>query len=111
MDGEMVKMDGEFEKKATPKKLTDQLILFKCSACGNLHFRHAGYIETFLPYATGDREMRVDKHSYQVMVCTTCRECYIYYNEMYNVTDLIDLEAWMKLEKEMHEATGPGGDC
>jgi hypothetical protein len=101
---------NQFEEKATPKKLTDELIIFKCK-CGNLHFRHAGYIETFLPWASVAKEVKLEKHSYQVMVCTKCKSCYIFHEQMYDVTDMIDLEAWEKIEQELHKATGPGGNC
>lgn len=31
--------------------------------------------------------------------------------QMYDVTDQIDLKAWEKTEKEAQAATGPGGQC
>ena len=46
------------------------------------------------------------------MVCVKCRKSFIWYNEqMYEVTDIIDIEAWAKAERELNEATGPGGEC
>lgn len=29
----------------------------------------------------------------------------------YDVTDKIDMDAWDKAERELHRATGPGGQC
>ena len=117
-----------FQESVRPRIVKDarNLYLFECpadidlngkrpgtnSVCGNLHFRHAGYLEGLMPFIRPDKAKRVDKSSYQVMVCTKCRACYIWLNEqMYDVTALIDLEAWVKAERELHAATGPGGQC
>jgi predicted nucleic-acid-binding Zn-ribbon protein len=114
MENEMISLSkGEFEEKITPKQLTpEDLFMFRCSSCGNVHFRHAGYIETMLPYIQVDKEKKVQHDSYCVYVCTVCKKCYIYVNsQVYDVTHLIDLNAWEKTEKEMHKMTGPGGNC
>jgi len=48
----------------------------------------------------------------QVMVCVKCKHSYIWVSEqMYDVTEHVDLNAWEKTEKEAHKATGPGGQC
>lgn len=105
---------NEFQKAVTPEKVSDpeQMFLFKCPECGNVHFRHAGYVETLMPFIRADRQKTVSCESFGVRVCTKCRHCYVWYNEqMRDVTDLIDLNAWEKTEKEMQKATGPGGEC
>lgn len=104
-----------FRESVKPKKITGDnkdLFLFRCDECDNHHFRHAGYLEGLMPFIRPDKVKRVDKSSYCVMVCTKCRACYIWLNEqMYDVTALIDLEAWAKAERELQQATGPGGQC
>lgn len=105
---------GEFEKCVNPQivKKPDELFLFQCSGCGNVHFRHAGYVEMLMPFMRADKEKKVGKDSYSVHVCTKCRKCFIWYNErMRDVTELIDLAAWEKAERELNKATGPGGEC
>ena len=102
--------DG-FREKSTPKKPDDGLFFFKCE-CGGIHYRHAGYVEVFIPFlkAGGSKELVKDQR--HVMVCVKCRRSYIWAGEqMYEVTDQIDLAAWEKTEVEMQKATGPGGDC
>ena len=118
MTKQMEKADQEmtnaFVKAITPEVMdtTDDMFLFKCSECGNVHFRHAGYVEMLLPYIRSDKEKKVDKTSYGVHVCTKCRQCFVWYNDrMRDVTKLIDLEAWQKAEADLHRATGPGGEC
>lgn len=125
----------EFEKSVTPTvvKNAQDLYLFECpativikhpgdgkhyilpsanSVCGNVHFRHAGYLEALMPFRRPDKSQVVDKSSYHVMVCTVCRATYIWLNEqMYDVSDIVDLEAWAVAERELHAATGPGGQC
>ena len=107
--------DPEYEKKITPKKVTDpkELYLWKCPLpCGNMHFRHAGYVEMMMPIQLGDKEKKVAKDSLAVHVCTKCRKAFVWYNsQMYDVTDQIDMEAWEKAEVALHAATGPGGQC
>lgn len=103
-----------FSKFVTPKPVTnsEDLFLFKCSKCGNVHFRHAGYVEMLVPFIRADKQERVDASSSQVKVCTKCKSAFLWYNEqMYDVSSLIDVEAWAKTEREMQQATGPGGDC
>lgn len=104
---------NEFNKTVKPKVLTkaSDLFIFQCE-CGSIHHRHAGYIKTLIPYARPDKEQKVEACNHQLMVCTQCKNCYIWSdNQMYDVTTLIDLEAWDKTEREMQKATGPGGDC
>lgn len=80
--------------------------------CANVHFSYAGYLEGIMPFSRPDKKKQVDISSYQVRVCTKCRACYVFVNEqMYDVTAMVDLEAWAKAERELHQATGPGGQC
>jgi len=107
---------------------TDDLFLFKCEKkvgkvrkkiCGNVHFRHAGYVEMMIPYVRPDSDAKTKKEigkiardSFQVLVCTKCRSCYIYYEaKFWDITEHIDIKAWEKAEKELHKTTGPGGQC
>jgi hypothetical protein len=102
--------DG-FKERVTPIKPGNTLFFFKCS-CGHTHFRHAGYMKLMLPYLKHDGDKRVSVDAYQVMVCVKCKRCHVWANEqMYDVTDQVDLQAWEKTEREAHRATGPGGDC
>jgi hypothetical protein len=103
-----------FSEKAKAKVVekADELYLFRCPECKNVHFRHAGYLEMLLPFIRADKKEGVDAQSYSVKICTNCRHSYIWYNEqMYDVTKLIDVEAWARTERELQLATGPGGDC
>ena len=107
-----------FSEKVTPKEIPDDVFLFECpkvvdgKRCNNTHVRHAGYVQELIPFIRSGGEKRVANEKRQVMVCTKCRACYIWINEqMYDITDKIDLEAWEKLEREMDNATGPGGEC
>lgn len=106
--------ENEFTKKVTPIKLTsaEELFLFSCPECSGVHFRHAGYFEMMMPFMRADKSKNVATESYQVKVCVACRKAYVWAGEqMYDVTDLIDLEAWEKFEKVAQKATGPGGQC
>lgn len=115
---ELVHPDNEgFAEKVTPKS-PENLFFFKCKKvkrskeCGSIHYRHAGYLKTMLPYLKPGGEKRVCVDNVQVMVCVSCRACYVWVDDqMYDVTDQIDLKAWEKLEKEADKATGPGGEC
>jgi len=91
----------------------DGLRLFKCPQCGHVHFRHAGYIEVPTPFVEPDKkEIKAVLSSQPVKLCINCKASYITYNsKVYDVTKLIDLNAWEKTEKEAHKATGPGGQC
>lgn len=101
----------EFNDKATPKSLPETMFLFKCT-CGNVHFRHAGYIEAIMPYIQADQEKKVQSDSLSVKVCTSCRKCYVWHHpQWYDVTDKIDIAAWEKTEREMQKCTGPRGNC
>lgn len=114
----------EFDKMVSPKKLSEAqaAFFFVCPSksvdpfgvkpCGNRHFRHAGYFEAMMPLIQADGQKRVCKTSEQVHICTVCKSAYIWYDsQMYDVTDLIDVKAWEKTEREAQLATGPGGQC
>ena len=102
-----------FREKITPKPLAEEkdVFFFKCS-CGKCHFRHAGYMEILVPFVRPGDERCVAKETKQVKICVSCRKSYVWINEqMYDVTDLIDVNAWAEFEDEIHDAVGPGGDC
>ena len=100
-----------FVERVTPKKPDETVFFFKCK-CGHGHFRHAGYVQTMLPFLRAGGEKRVGVDDYRVMVCVKCRKSYIWLNEqMYDVTEHVDMEAWEAFEKVAHKATGPGGQC
>lgn len=105
----------DFTKKVTPKPVSSpkDMFLFCCpDPCGNVHLRHAGYVQMLLPLVQADGQKRVAQDSYSVQVCTKCKKCFVWYDgQVYDITELIDLKAWEKTEKAMHAATGPGGDC
>ena len=90
-----------------------QALILKCPKCDNIHFRHAGYVETVLPYVEAGGQSRVVNESHAVKVCTKCKHSYVSIGQehMYDITSKIDLEAWEKAEKELHKATGHGGQC
>jgi hypothetical protein len=101
-----------FVERVTPKEPGEGIFFFHCPNCEGIHFRHAGYAELMFPFIRPGDEKRIGLESHAVKVCVKCRSAYVWINEqMYDVTNLIDLEAWAKLEKEMHDATGPGGQC
>jgi hypothetical protein len=88
---------------------TAKLQLLKCPNDGHMHFRHAGYVMPMMPYID-KQEGKVSIDAVQVMVCTKCRYSYIARDgKLHDVTSIIDLEAWEKLEVSAHKATGPGG--
>ena len=102
------------------KNIDKELLIFRCTKkskvlkteCGNLHFRHAGYMEVLIPYVKTTKEGKIQTESLQVKVCTKCKSCYVYIGDhYYDVTKDINLEAWEETEKTMQKATGPGGDC
>ena len=109
-----------FVERVTPIKPGDDVFFFKCKKksgllskeCGSGHFRHAGYMKAMLPFLRAGGDKRVSVEDMQVMICVKCRASYVWINEqMYDVTDQIDLKAWEKFEKEAHKTTGPGGEC
>jgi hypothetical protein len=109
-----VEMTNAFAQAVIPEKITkpSDMFLFQCPKCKNVHFRHAGYVEALMSFVRADKEKNVANDSLTVMVCTKCKACYLWYNEkMKDITSLIDLEAWEKTEKDLHAATGPGGEC
>lgn len=92
----------------------DGLKIFKCPKCNGAHFRHAGYIEIPTPFIEADKgsEVKAVLDSKPVKLCVSCKTALISYNsKVYDVTHLIDLDAWEKTEKEAQKATGPGGQC
>ena len=100
-----------FREKVTPKKPGRDIFFFKCS-CGGLHMRHAGYLNIMVPWLKPGGLKEVAMREERVMVCVACKKCHIWDGEqMYDVTDKIDLKAWEKTEREAYKATGPGGDC
>jgi hypothetical protein len=109
----LVHPEGEgFREKITPKEIDDKKVfLYRCK-CGGQHFRHAGYVKVMMPFIETGGEKRMTNEHVQVMVCVACRSSCIWVNgQMYDVSDRVDLEAWEKAEKELHKATGPGGEC
>ena len=112
-DALAVHPDGEgFKERVTPKQPDENLFLFKCRKCEGVHFRHAGYVTLMLPFLRAGGEKRVGCDDVRVMVCVKCKSAWAWItDQMYDLTDKIDLEAWEKTEKEAHKATGPGGQC
>lgn len=101
-----------FVERITPKKPEEDLFLFACPTCDGKHFRHAGYVQSLLPFIRPQNEKRMSCDNVLVLVCVACRKCYCWINEqMYDVTGQLDLQAWEKAEIELHKATGPGGEC
>lgn len=101
-----------FKDRITPKAPGQDVFFFKCPKCESIHFRHAGYVKNMMPYLKHGGEKKVSVENLQVMVCVKCKGCYVWlFDQMYDVTDNIDLQAWERLEIEAHRATGPGGDC
>ena len=101
--------DG-FKERVTAKKPED-INMFKCK-CGKVHFRHAGYIQTMVPFMRAGSDKRIALTEERVMICVSCKKSYIWVNEqMYDVTSHIDLEAWEDFEVEAQKVTGPGGEC
>ena len=115
MSNELIDPSAEgFKERVTPKlpEESSGVFFFKCPSCGGTHFRHAGYMESMVPFMRAGLKKRIGVDSLHVKVCVKCRKAFVWLNEqMYDVTDQIDLEAWEKAERELHKATGPGGDC
>jgi predicted RNA-binding Zn-ribbon protein involved in translation (DUF1610 family) len=110
----VAKTTNKLKELATPIQLQkiEDLLVFKCPKCGNVHFRHAGYLHTQLPFMKASKEERLATDSNPVAVCTKCKHCFIWLDtKCYDVTKFIDLKAWEETEKELHQATGPGGQC
>lgn len=102
-----------FAERLEPKAATEAngIFLLKCT-CGGKHFRHAGYVEVVLPFMRPGAEKRVELMSNPVKVCVACKKAWVWLNEqLYDVSDQIDLGAWMRTEQQAHQATGPGGQC
>jgi hypothetical protein len=102
--------DG-FRECVTPKAIGKDVFVFRCG-CGHAHFRHAGYLEVLYPLMRPGQKKRVEVGSHQVRLCVKCRHAYIWIDEqMYDVSDQIDVEAWRKSEVLAQHATGEGGQC
>lgn len=100
-----------FKEKLAPREPGEGMFFQKC-ACGGIHFRHAGYVQIAIPFIRGGGEKKVELADYRVMVCVKCRKAYAWIGEqMYDLTDRVDLDAWAKSEVELQRATGPGGEC
>jgi len=107
------KIKETLKKKSTPKEIKNatDLNFFKCS-CGGIHYRHAGYVQIFMPFVKGSKEGDLCKNNEGVYICVKCKKAYVWEDsQQHDVTSLIDLEAWEKLEVETNKATGPGGQC
>jgi hypothetical protein len=101
-----------YVERVTPKTPDENIFFFKCSECSGSHFRHAGYVEILLPFLRAGGEKRVGLDSLPVKICVSCKHSYVWINEqMYDVSDQIDVEAWEKTERELQKMTGPGGNC
>lgn len=100
-----------FVERVTPKAPPDTVNFFKCT-CGKTHFRHAGYMKSMTPFMRAGGEKRVDVFDYPISLCVACKKSFVWINEqMYDVTEHVDVGAWEKTEREAHKATGPGGQC
>ena len=111
---DLIKADEMFKDKTSVKKLEnlDDMFVFRCSDCGGVHFRHAGYMEMLIPWMDSNKKKKINRNSLQVQVCVKCKKSYIYLNDnFYDVSNYIDVKAWEKAEKKLHKATGPGGQC
>ena len=101
-----------FVERIVPKQTADAVFLFECPSCDGKHFRHAGYLIVLLPFLRSGNEKRMQADNEQVMICVKCRKAYIWEAEqMYDVSEHVDVEAWEKAERELQKATGPGGQC
>lgn len=103
----------KFEQAEFVEKLADHdIFLFKCTNCEATHFRHAGYMESMIPYIDPKEGPKVSVDSKAVKVCVNCKHSFILHDQKFvDVTEKIDLKAWEKTEKEAYKATGPGGEC
>ena len=101
-----------FVERVTAKPLDETIFFFKCEECGGAHFRHAGYLEVMMPFLRPGSEKRMSVEGYPVKICVACKSSYVWINEqMYDVSDQVDVEAWEKTERELQAMTGPGGQC
>ncbi len=107
------KTEDEFVTKITPLELDngEELGLMKCK-CGHVHFRHAGYVHMAMPYIDPGKGCSVSQDTTQVHLCVKCKKSYVWYSgQLYDISRLIDVDAWKKSEQLAHKATGPGGQC
>lgn len=100
-----------FVECVTPIEPPDTVHFFKCE-CGSIHYRHAGYVKTMVPFMRSGAEKKVSVANEQVMVCVSCKKSYAWINEqMYDISAQIDVKAWERAERDLQAATGPGGEC
>lgn len=102
-----------FSERVSAKRLDEaKIFLHKCGNCSGVHFRHAGYVEVLVPFIRSGDEKRMLMQSEPVKVCVNCKHSFVWINEqVYDVSDKIDLQAWDRTEREAQRATGPGGQC
>lgn len=92
----------------------DTFFMLECPGCKGVHFRHAGYVSQLVPIIEAGRGPMLPDQQHAVNVCVACKRCFVRDRvaaKTYDITDRIDLQAWDKTEREMHKATGPGGQC
>ena len=79
---EVIKDEDVVKTTIDAKELkdTDELYMFKCTQCGGVHFRHAGYMEMLLPYVLADKQKKIQKESHQVHVCVKCKKSFKFFN-------------------------------
>ena len=93
------------------KDLSECDSIFLTCKCGKKHFRHTGYLETIVPFVSGDGG-KICSDTHPVKTCCSCRKSYVAIgSKVYDVTKEVDMKAWEKFEKEAHKSTGPGGEC
>lgn len=102
-----------FIERVTPKPIDgSKLFLHECGNCGGVHFRHAGYVEVLTPFIRPGDEKRMLMLSEPVKICVNCKHSFVWVSEqVYDLTDKIDVAAWERTECEAYRATGPGGQC
>lgn len=108
-------LPGIVSQESFTKKLADtDIFVMKCPtpACGGIHFRHAGYLEVLMPIVDPRDGAKVYADSEPVKICVKCKRAHIMYKgKIIDVTDNIDLSAWINTELKAQNATGPGGQC
>ena len=101
-----------FVECVTHKTPPPAMHFMTCPKCKGVHYRHAGYVNIMLPYLKSGGDKRVSLEEQRVLICVACHASFIWTNEQaYCMDEHIDVKAWEKSEKVVHEATGPGGQC
>lgn len=104
--------ENSSQEKFTKKLSEAEIFVIKCPKCEGVHFRHAGYIEAALPFVSARSGESLSIDSLPVKICVACKSAHVVYSDkLIDVTENIDMKAWIKTEKEAQEATGPGGQC